>query len=89
MTTALALYGGVLRVNWMSFGSEAEAFAVGVGHMVWEITDHEVTEVRRLSTISAEAGLSTAESGDPAYRTPPLPPEVQTRLDSAVHATGS
>ncbi|MEY9842532.1 hypothetical protein [Streptacidiphilus sp. EB103A] len=81
MTTALALYGGVLRVNWMSFGSEAEGFSVGSGHTVWRVADHEATEVRRLAITSAQEGITTAESGDPAYETPPLPPEVQEQLE--------
>ncbi|SDT83413.1 hypothetical protein SAMN05216371_8240 [Streptomyces sp. TLI_053] len=87
MTTALALYGGVLRVDWMWFRTEGDA--VGAGHTIWEIHDHEVTEVQRLSTVSTEDdGPKTAKSGDPAYRTPPLPPEVQARLDNAVYNIG-
>jgi hypothetical protein len=88
MTTALALYGGVLRVNWMSFGTETEGFAVGSGHTVWEVADHEVTEIRRLAVVSAQEGVTTTDSGDRAYETPPLPPEVQELLDRSLSAAG-
>jgi hypothetical protein len=50
---------------------------------------HEVTEVRRLAMVSAEGGITTTESGDPAHETPPLPAEVKAVLDSAIQAAGT
>lgn len=70
----------------MSYGAEAEGFPVGSGHTVWEVADHEVTEIRRLALVSGPDGLSTTESGDPAHQTPPLPAEVQARPDSALES---
>jgi hypothetical protein len=89
MNTALALYGGYLRVNWMSYGDASEDFAIGVGHTLWQITDHHETELARRSIVSGANGIT--ETGTPMTEdlAPPLPPEVAEKLRAATESAAS
>jgi hypothetical protein len=83
MNTALALYGGYMRINWMSFGDASEDFAVGTGHALWQITDHHETEIARNAVVSGPDGVTETGSPIPAGHNPPLPPDVVEKLRAA------
>ncbi|GAA3085872.1 hypothetical protein GCM10020000_85490 [Streptomyces olivoverticillatus] len=84
MSTALALYGGYMRINWMSFGGPETQFSVGAGHSLWEVASHVATEVSRTAIVSGPDGLKEEGPTDPAaVPVLPLPPEVEAKLKAA------
>ncbi|WP_433434905.1 hypothetical protein [Nonomuraea sp. CA-141351] len=83
MYTALALYGGFMRVDWMDFSASD---AVSMGRAAWEVRDYQETEIRRVVITSRPDGLSQTETGDPDYAWPPLPPEIAAELEQKSRA---
>ncbi|MFF7953969.1 hypothetical protein [Streptomyces griseorubiginosus] len=87
LSTALALYGGYMRINWMSFGGEETQFSVGAGHSLWEVSSHRATEVSRTALVSGPGGVREEGPTDPAAMPElPLPPEVEAKLQAAMEA---
>lgn len=81
--TALALYGGYLRVDWMDF---ADPDALSVGHGTWEVRDYQETEMRSGVITSGPGGISETNSGDPGYVGPNLPPDIAAALHERARA---
>ncbi|MGP4104389.1 hypothetical protein [Nonomuraea sp. KM90] len=78
MCTALALHGGLMRVDWMDFSA---AGAVSIGHAFWDVRDYQATEIRRSVITSGPDGITEANTGAPGFAWPPLPPEVAAELE--------
>jgi hypothetical protein len=84
MSTALALYGGWMRINWFDMG-DAESMAVG--HSLWEVSAHQVREISRWTAVAGPDGVRDEGPTNPGA-TPvlPLPPEVEAKLMAAAEA---
>ena len=84
MSTALALYGGWMRINWFDMGG-AESMAVG--HSLWEVSAHQVREISRWTAVAGPDGVRDEGPTNPGA-TPvlPLPPEVEAKLMAAAEA---
>jgi hypothetical protein len=74
MTTALALYGGYLRVDFVDYQPEALA----LGHTLWSIAGQHATVLSRHEMTAGEAGITeTRPAGSTVTSVyPPVPPEV-------------
>jgi len=79
MTTVLALYGGFLRVDFMDYRPESLA----LGHTLWRIADQELSELSRHEAVAGDGGVTEIHPIPDKHESvyPPLPPEVQARLD--------
>lgn len=86
MHTALALYGGYQRIDWIEVGGADTDFAVSLGHGLWKITDQQETRLGGHEVTSDTTGVHDGERCSvPAGGYPPLPPEVaaaQRRADA-------
>ena len=87
MTTALALYGGYLLVNFIDYQPEALA----LGHTLWSITGQQVTMLSRHEMASGEAGVTEIHPIDSEATSvfPPLPPEVLAERERSYHEAKS
>ncbi|MFF2226877.1 hypothetical protein ACFVV7_26585 [Streptomyces globisporus] len=84
MSTALALYGGWIRINWFAMG---DADSMRAGHSLWEVTGHEVREISRWSTVAGPDGVRSEGPTNPsAVPVLPLPPEVEAKRKAAAEA---
>lgn len=84
MSTALALYGGYMRINWFDMGG---ADSMAAGHSLWEVSAHQVREISRWTAVAGPDGVRDEGPTNPGA-TPvlPLPPEVEAKLKAAVEA---
>ncbi|MEU6352076.1 hypothetical protein ABZ896_22530 [Streptomyces sp. NPDC047072] len=84
MSTALALYGGWMRINWFDMGG---ADSMGAGHSLWEVSAHQVREVSRWSAVAGPDGVRDEGPTNPgAAPVLPLPPEVEAKRKAAAEA---
>ena len=74
MTTALALYGGYLRVDFVDYQPEALA----LGHTLWSVTGQHATVLSRHEMAVGEAGITEIHPIDSTVTSvyPPVPPEI-------------
>jgi hypothetical protein len=86
MTTALALYGGNLRVDFMDYQPEGLA----LGHTLWSIAEQRATIISRHEMAADESGVT--EDIHPSKDTgvyPPVPPEVLAERIRADHESSA
>lgn len=87
MTTALALYGGHLRVDFMDCQPEALA----LGHTLWSIAGQRATMLSRHEMASGESGVTEIDPIDSKATSvyPPVPPEILAEQERSYReATG-
>jgi hypothetical protein len=74
MTTALALYGGYLKADFIDYGPEALA----MGHTLWSIAGQHVTMLAQHEMAADEDGIIEVHPVDNKETSvyPPLPPEI-------------
>ncbi|MFE4304875.1 hypothetical protein ACFRR6_02165 [Streptomyces sp. NPDC056891] len=81
MATALALYGGYMRINWLDLGG---ADTMGMGHSLWEVSAHQAREISRWSAVAGPDGVHDEGPTNPsAVPVLPLPREVEAKLKAA------
>lgn len=74
MTTALALYGGYLRVDFIDYQPEA----LTLGHTLWAVADQHATVLSRHEMTSGDDGITEIHPIDSKVTSvyPPVPPEI-------------
>ncbi|WP_424892219.1 hypothetical protein [Streptomyces sp. XH2] len=84
LSTALALYGGYMRINWFDMGG---ANTMGAGYSLWEVSSHQAREVSRWSIVTGPDGVQEEGPTHPsAVPVLPLPPEVEAKRKAAAQA---
>ncbi|MFI5864731.1 hypothetical protein [Streptomyces sp. NPDC051546] len=84
LSTAMALYGGYMRINWFDMG---DADSMGAGHSLWEVSTHQMHEVSRWSSIVGPHGVRDEGPTNPnSSPVLPLPPEVEAERKAAAEA---